>query len=182
MKGAEPESSLAAFRAEVRHFLQTHLPPDIRRKTELGLFHGREDLLRWHRILHAQGWVAPAWPRSHGGAEWSPEQRHIFEEEAAEAGAPPLIPMALTIVGPLVIWLMRRDDMPFAADQAKETLNFQITVYLAGLICGILMLLVIGFFLAFILVIAHIVLTLVAAVKASEGVAYSYPFNLRLIS
>jgi hypothetical protein len=86
------------------------------------------------------------------------------------------------IVGPLVIWLMRRDDMPFAADQAKETLNFQITVYLAGLVCGILMLLVIGFFLAVILVVAHIVLTLVAAVKASEGVAYRYPFNLRLIS
>jgi uncharacterized Tic20 family protein len=77
---------------------------------------------------------------------------------------------------------MRRDDMPFAADQAKETLNFQITVYLAGLVCGILMLLVIGFFLAVILVVAHIVLTLVAAVKASEGVAYRYPFNLRLIS
>jgi uncharacterized Tic20 family protein len=86
------------------------------------------------------------------------------------------------IVGPLVIWLMRRDDMPFAADQAKETLNFQITVYLAGLVCGILMLLVIGFSLAVILVVAHIVLTLVAAVKASEGVAYRYPFNLRLIS
>jgi uncharacterized Tic20 family protein len=86
------------------------------------------------------------------------------------------------IVGPLVIWLMRRDDMPFAADQAKETLNFQITVYLAGLVCGILMLLVTGFFLAVILVVAHIVLTLVAAVKASEGVAYRYPFNLRLIS
>ena len=86
------------------------------------------------------------------------------------------------IVGPLVIWLLRRDDMPFAADQAKETLNFQITVYLAGLVCGILMLLVIGFFLAFLLVIAHIVLTIVAAIKASEGVAYRYPFNLRLIS
>jgi hypothetical protein len=55
-------------------------------------------------------------------------------------------------------------------------------VYLAGLVCGILMLLVIGFFLAVILVVAHIVLTLVAAVKASEGVAYRYPFNLRLIS
>jgi len=101
--GAERESSLAAFRAEVRHFLRTHLPPDIRRKTELGLFLDREDLLRWHRILYARGWVAPAWPRRHGGAEWSPEQRHIFEEEAAEAGAPQLIPMALTIVGPLVI-------------------------------------------------------------------------------
>lgn len=86
------------------------------------------------------------------------------------------------IVGPLVIWLIRKDDMSFAADQAKETLNFQITVYLAGLVCGILMLVLIGFVLFGLLVLAHIVLTIVAAVKASEGVGYRYPFNLRLIS
>lgn len=86
------------------------------------------------------------------------------------------------IVGPLVIWLIRRDDMSFAADQAKETLNFQITVYLAGLVCGVLMLLLVGFVLLGLLVVAHLVLTIIAAVKASEGVAYRYPFNLRLIS
>lgn len=86
------------------------------------------------------------------------------------------------IVGPLVIWLMRKDDMSFAADQAKETLNFQITVYLMGLVCGILFLILIGFVLMGLLVIAHVVLTIIAAVKASEGVAYRYPFNLRLIS
>jgi uncharacterized Tic20 family protein len=86
------------------------------------------------------------------------------------------------IVGPLVIWLMRKDDMSFAADQAKETLNFQITVYLMGLVCGILFLILIGFVLLGLLVVAHVVLTIIAAVKASEGVAYRYPFNLRLIS
>jgi uncharacterized Tic20 family protein len=86
------------------------------------------------------------------------------------------------IVAPLVIWLIRRDDMSFAADQAKETLNFQITVYLVGLVCGVLFLILIGFVLMGLLVIAHVVLTIVAAVKASEGVAYRYPFNLRLIS
>ena len=86
------------------------------------------------------------------------------------------------IVGPLVIWLMRKDDMSFAADQAKETLNFQITVYLIGLVCGILFLVLIGFVLFGLLVVAHVVLTIIAAVKASEGVAYRYPFNLRLIS
>jgi uncharacterized Tic20 family protein len=86
------------------------------------------------------------------------------------------------IVGPLVIWLMRKDDMSFAADQAKETLNFQITVYLMGLVCGILFLVLIGFVLFGLLVVAHVVLTIIAAVKASEGVAYRYPFNLRLIS
>ncbi len=86
------------------------------------------------------------------------------------------------IVGPLVIWLMRKDDMSFAADQARETLNFQITVYLMGLVCGILFLVLIGFVLFGLLVVAHVVLTIIAAVKASEGVAYRYPFNLRLIS
>ncbi len=86
------------------------------------------------------------------------------------------------IVGPLVIWLMRKDDMSFAADQAKETLNFQITVYLVGLVCGILFLILVGFVLMGLLIVAHVVLTIVAAVKASEGVAYRYPFNLRLIS
>jgi uncharacterized Tic20 family protein len=86
------------------------------------------------------------------------------------------------IVGPLVIWLMRKDDMSFAADQAKETLNFQITVYLIGLVCCILFLILIGFVLFGLLVVAHVVLTIIAAVKASEGVAYRYPFNLRLIS
>jgi uncharacterized Tic20 family protein len=86
------------------------------------------------------------------------------------------------IVAPLVIWLIRKDDMSFAADQAKETLNFQITVYLVGLVCGVLFLILIGFVLMGLLVIVHVVLTIVAAVKASEGVAYRYPFNLRLIS
>jgi uncharacterized Tic20 family protein len=86
------------------------------------------------------------------------------------------------IVGPLVIWLIRKDDMTFAADQAKETLNFQITVYLIGLVCGILFLILIGFVLMGLLVLTHVILTIVAAVKASEGVAYRYPFNLRLIS
>jgi hypothetical protein len=86
------------------------------------------------------------------------------------------------IVAPLVIWLIRKDDMTFAADQAKETLNFQITVYLIGLVCGILFLILIGFVLMGLLVLTHVILTIVAAVKASEGVAYRYPFNLRLIS
>lgn len=86
------------------------------------------------------------------------------------------------IVGPLVLWLLRKDDMNFAAEQAKEALNFQITVFLAGLVAAVLCLILIGFLLLAILVIADIVLVVIATVKASEGVAYRYPFNLRLIS
>lgn len=86
------------------------------------------------------------------------------------------------ILGPLVMWLIRKDDMTFAADQAKEALNFQISVFVAGLIAGVLCLVLIGFVLLALLVIVDLILVIVAAVKASEGVVYRYPFNLRLIS
>ena len=86
------------------------------------------------------------------------------------------------VLGPLVMWMIRKDDMNFAADQAKEALNFQITVFVAGLIAGVMCLILIGFALLGILVIVDLILMIIAAVKASEGVSYRYPFNLRLIS
>jgi uncharacterized protein len=85
------------------------------------------------------------------------------------------------ILGPFIIWLLKRDELPFAGQQAKEALNFQITVYLAALACGLLMFVLIGFPLMVLLIIAHIVLTIIATMKASEGVAYRYPFNIRFI-
>lgn len=85
------------------------------------------------------------------------------------------------ILGPLIVWLIRKDDMPFAADQAKEALNFQITMFLAGIVAAILTLVLIGFLLLFLLCVVDVIFIIIAAVKASEGVAYRYPFNLRLI-
>jgi len=85
------------------------------------------------------------------------------------------------ILAPFIIWLLKRDEMPFAAKQAKEALNFQITVYLTALACGLLVLVVIGIPLLAALVVVHVVLTIIATMKASEGIAYRYPFNLRLI-
>jgi len=86
------------------------------------------------------------------------------------------------ILAPFIIWLLKRDEMPFAAKQAKEALNFQITVYLTALACGLLVLVVIGIPLLAALVVVHVVLTIIATMKASEGIAYRYPFNLRLIN
>lgn len=86
------------------------------------------------------------------------------------------------VIGPLVLWLIRREDRNFASDQALEALNFQITVFLAGLIAGVLCLIWIGFLLLAVLGIADIILIVIAAVKSSEGEAYRYPFNLRLVS
>jgi uncharacterized Tic20 family protein len=90
-------------------------------------------------------------------------------------------------IGPLVIWLVKKDTMPFVDDQAKEALNFNITVAIAffALFCIGLLTLGVGFVLAiplWILIgIAWLVLTIIAAIKANEGKAYRYPFTLRLV-
>lgn len=85
------------------------------------------------------------------------------------------------IIGPLVVWLIKKDEMPFVDDQGKESLNFQITVIIAVFVCFLLMFILIGFLLLPIVGIAALVLIILAAVKANQGEAYRYPFALRLI-
>jgi len=85
------------------------------------------------------------------------------------------------LLGPLILWLIKKDTMPFVNDQGKEALNFQITVFLAGVVCTALVFLLIGIPLLAALAIVDLVFIIIAAVKASEGVAYRYPINLRLI-
>ena len=60
-----------AFRDEVRSWLEKTLPDDLRQKVANYAHLSREDLLRWHRILAKQGWVAPAWPKEWGGTDWN---------------------------------------------------------------------------------------------------------------
>lgn len=90
-------------------------------------------------------------------------------------------------LGPLVIWLLKKDTMPFVADQAKEALNFNITVsaiFLVLMILGFLTLgigfLLIGPLMMVIGVLA-LVFIVIAAIKANEGVAYRYPMTVRLV-
>ena len=83
-----------AFRDEVRAFLRERLTDDLVRATRLNtsVFSEPDVCLRWQRILHERGWVAPAWPVEYGGTGWTLVQRWIFETECARAGAPPLSP------------------------------------------------------------------------------------------
>lgn len=85
------------------------------------------------------------------------------------------------VIGPLVMWLIKKDTMPFVDDQSKEALNFNITVAIAGIVCGILFLVLIGYFLMIALVVVWFIFVILATIKASEGVAYRYPLSLRLI-
>ena len=92
-----------AFRDEVRGWLAANVPADLRQKVLDYQELSKEDLVRWHKILAAKGWVAPAWPRDWGGTDWDATRRYIFEEEYALAGAPPIAPFGPTMVASVLL-------------------------------------------------------------------------------
>jgi hypothetical protein len=85
------------------------------------------------------------------------------------------------ILGPLIVWLVKRDEMAFVEDQGKEALNFNISITIYGIISALLIFVLIGFALLLILGVVWLVFVILAAVKANEGTAYRYPLTLRLI-
>ncbi|MHC4819193.1 MAG: DUF4870 domain-containing protein, partial [Planctomycetota bacterium] len=85
------------------------------------------------------------------------------------------------ILGPLVIWLIKKDEMPFVDDQGKEVLNFQISLTIYAIISGILCLIFIGFLLLPAVLIFGIVMTIIGTIKASSGERYRYPFTIRFL-
>jgi len=94
---------LAAFRDEVRGWLRSNLPAELRQKVESYQELSKEDLLRWHRILADKGWVAPDWPKEWGGTDWTVTQRYIFEEECGFAATPPLVAFSLRMCAPVLL-------------------------------------------------------------------------------
>lgn len=85
------------------------------------------------------------------------------------------------VIGPLVVWMVKREQSAFVADQGKEALNFNISVLIAGVICGLLVYVFIGILLGVGLFIYWLAMTIVAGIKAGEGVRYRYPFAVRLV-
>src|SRR5712672_2160092 len=101
----------AAFRDEVRAFIAENYPQEMRvpnPETDLT----KEQMLLWHRILHSKGWIAPLWPKEHGGPGWSITQRFIFEQETSRAGTLPPLAFSVTMVGPVIY--------TFGSDAQKE--------------------------------------------------------------
>jgi uncharacterized protein len=92
-----------------------------------------------------------------------------------------VVPLLGAILAPLIIWLAWRDRSPFVGEQAKEALNFNISVAIGGLVCGLLTVVFIGILLGIVLFFCWLALTILAAIRASEGVPYRYPLNLRLV-
>jgi len=85
------------------------------------------------------------------------------------------------VLGPLVCWLIKKNEYEFVDDQGKEALNFQITMFIALVVSGVLCIAFIGFLLLPAAVIADVIFTIIGAVKANNGERYRYPFAFRLI-
>jgi len=89
----------------------------------------------------------------------------------------------LAFLGPLIVWLIKKDQSAFVADQAKEALNFQIAMTIALLVSfGIAIVTCVGIILVPIVGIGSLVFAIIAAIEANKGVAYRYPYTIRLIN
>ena len=111
----------------------------------------------------------------------SPQQPEASKDDRNMAMLCHLLAIFTGFVGPLIIWLIKKEDSPFVDDQGKEALNFQITVLIAILVSGLSFFICIGFVLMPAVGIADLVFCILAAVKTSKGEAYRYPVNIRFI-
>lgn len=91
------------------------------------------------------------------------------------------MPMLFTVLGPFIIWKAKGEGLPFVASQAKESLNFQITVLLFALAGWMLAWIGIGFLILWALGIVNTILVIIAAIQVNDGKPYRYPFALRLV-
>ena len=92
-----------AFRDEVRGWLRSNLPNDLRAKVEGYQELSKDDLLRWHKVLAKKGWVAPDWPTEWGGTDWNVVQRYIWEEECGFAATPMVVPFGVRMCAPVLL-------------------------------------------------------------------------------
>ena len=92
-----------------------------------------------------------------------------------------LIPIFGNILGPLIIWMLKKEQYPFVDEQGKESLNFQISVSIYAFISSILIILVVGILALIALFFLTFILVIVASVKVNDGEHYRYPLTIRLI-
>ncbi len=98
------DADLAAFRLEVRAFIEAELPADLRARVERGYsLLSRDDHTLWQKKLAARGWGAPGWPVEYGGTGWSAAQIQVFEDECARMSCPRTQPQGPKMLAPILI-------------------------------------------------------------------------------
>ncbi|MCH8120960.1 MAG: DUF4870 domain-containing protein [Planctomycetes bacterium] len=98
---------------------------------------------------------------------------------AALAGL--VVPVVGCIIGPLVVWQIKKEEFPFVDEQGKEAVNFQISILIYGIVAGLLCFACVGIILLPAVVIFDLIFMLIAAVKANNGEHYRYPLTIRFI-
>ena len=91
------------FKQMVGNFIQKNVPKDTATKVARGLRIGKDDIVSWQKILHANGWGAVSWPKQYGGLEWNAFQQSVFDEECAKFNAPIQLPFGLKMVAPVIM-------------------------------------------------------------------------------
>ena len=85
------------------------------------------------------------------------------------------------IFGPLIVWLLKRNESPEIDAHGKESLNFQLSMLIYNVIAGILVIVLIGIPLLILLYVLNIVFVIVASIQAGDGKLYRYPMAIRFI-
>ena len=129
------------------------------------------------------GYPPPQWQGRPGpqGSRLSSGDERMWAG-AAHWGAIVAMVVAMAFLGPLIVLLVKGNDSPYVRRQAVESLNFQLTILIAGVVSGLLILLGIGLILLPLVGLAWLVFTIIGAMKASAGEDYRYPLNLRMVS
>lgn len=115
--------------------------------------------------------------------EASAEEKNwaMISHIAAFVALVPLVPVIGMVLGPLVVWLLKKEEMPLVAQNGVEALNFNISMFIAYCIAFVLCFILIGIPILVGLIIFHFIVTILAAIKASEGGVYKYPFSMKLV-
>jgi uncharacterized Tic20 family protein len=100
---------------------------------------------------------------------------------AGLGGLIPIVPIIGSVIGPLIVWQIKKDEFGFVADQGKEALNFQISILMYAIVSGLLCFACVGFVLLPAVYIFDLIFLLIAAVKANDGERYRYPLTIRFI-
>ena len=100
---------------------------------------------------------------------------------AGLGGLIPVVPVIGSVIGPLIVWQIKKDEFGFVADQGKEALNFQISILMYAIVSGLLCFACVGFVLLPAVYIFDLIFLLIAAVKANDGDHYRYPLTIRFI-
>ena len=134
-----------------------------------------------------QGYAPPAYGQPAAPQQWAGQPGMMTAEEKTWGGAAHWSALvaslvALAFLGPLIVLLVKGNESPYVRAQAVESLNFQITMAIAGIVAAFSLLLLIGFILLPIVGIWWLVFTIIGSVKSSNGEMYRYPATIRLVS